>query len=86
MEGVLTEEPHTLIYIRNQELRKNKSCGKSIFLAPRCSVWVASGDQSPGPPEIYRFETCPQAGQAEALKAAHSASDGESWSQVVYIA
>ncbi len=77
----MSEEPRN----RRETIMKQPMRG-SGKTAPRCSVWVASGDQSPGPPEIYRFETCPQAGQAEALKAAHSASDGESWSQVVYIA
>jgi len=26
--------------------------------APRCSAWVASGDQPPGPPGVYRLSTC----------------------------
>lgn len=39
---------------------------ESNSVAPRCLVWVVPGDQSPGPPGIFRFAGCRQAGKIEA--------------------
>ena len=39
---------------------------KRRYLALRCFVWVALGDQSPKPPGIYRFEASPKEGERRA--------------------